>query len=232
MLRFKKEIRQIGFIRTIPNLVILEHDACQNYYPDSKYFGKFSRHYSDLPWTRVLISGFQISQQLEAEGHDSHFIPKPYDQKLLTNLQLNRDIEFGFIGTLNNDLYAKRNQLLNAIGTQIDLKVLTTLPGQDYLNALNRIQCFVSADSGFGEYMTKNFEAMACGCILITYNQGDAENSMLGFIDMENVVSYNSVEELLNKLDILQRQSGLAQSIASKGQQLAEKQHNCSIIGK
>lgn len=43
-LRFKQEIRQAGFIRTIPNLVILEHDAYQNYIP-CKYTGKFSAHY-------------------------------------------------------------------------------------------------------------------------------------------------------------------------------------------
>jgi hypothetical protein len=34
-LRFKQEIRQVAFIRTIPNLVILEHDAYQNYIPAS-----------------------------------------------------------------------------------------------------------------------------------------------------------------------------------------------------
>lgn len=43
-LRFKQEVRQVGFIRTIPNLVILEHDAYQNYIP-CKYTGKFSAHY-------------------------------------------------------------------------------------------------------------------------------------------------------------------------------------------
>ena len=34
-LRFKKEIRQVNFIKTLPNLVILEHDAYQNYIPVS-----------------------------------------------------------------------------------------------------------------------------------------------------------------------------------------------------
>lgn len=34
-LRFKKEMRQVRFIRSVPNLVILEHDAYQNYIPAS-----------------------------------------------------------------------------------------------------------------------------------------------------------------------------------------------------
>ncbi len=32
-LRFKQEIRLAGFIRSIPNLAILDHDAYQNYIP-------------------------------------------------------------------------------------------------------------------------------------------------------------------------------------------------------
>ena len=43
-LRFKQEIRQVEIYPTIPNLVILEHDAYQNYIP-CKYTGKFSAHY-------------------------------------------------------------------------------------------------------------------------------------------------------------------------------------------
>ena len=42
-LRFKQEVRQVGFIASLPNLVILEHDAYQNYI-SCKYTGKFSRH--------------------------------------------------------------------------------------------------------------------------------------------------------------------------------------------
>ena len=62
-LRFKKEIRQRRFIRSVPNLVILEHDAYQNYIP-GKYRGAFSRHYRALPWARILSSGVTVSRRL------------------------------------------------------------------------------------------------------------------------------------------------------------------------
>ncbi|MCS9524517.1 glycosyltransferase family 1 protein, partial [Pseudomonas aeruginosa] len=58
-LRFKKEMRQVRFIRSVPNLVILEHDAYQNYIP-CKYTGKFSAHYRRLPWARVISSGHTV----------------------------------------------------------------------------------------------------------------------------------------------------------------------------
>ncbi|MGH8463975.1 MAG: glycosyltransferase family 1 protein, partial [Pseudomonas sp.] len=81
-LRFKQEIRQVGFIRTVPNLVILEHDAYQNYIP-CKYTGKFSAHYRQLPWARVISSGYMVSERLRQEGFDAEFVPKGYDQQLL-----------------------------------------------------------------------------------------------------------------------------------------------------
>jgi hypothetical protein len=101
-LRFKQEIRQAGFIRSIPNLVILEHDAYQNYIPG----------------------------------------------------------------------------------------------GEEYCATLNRIRFFVSADVGMGEYMIKNFEAMACGCVLLAFDQGAAENQALGFKGMVNVVFYKDIPQL------------------------------------
>ena len=232
LLRFKREIRQVGFLRTVPNLVILEHDACQNYFAESKYYGKFSRHYRDLPWARVLVSGYQISRKLQREGHDVYFVPKPYDNKLLKNLKQDRTIELGFVGTIKSGIYNRRNELLAELTRQLGVEILTTKPGQDYLDTLNNIRCFVGADIGFGEYMTKNFEAMACGCLLLTWNQGEEENQALKFRDMENVVLYSSIDELKEKLVLLKNDPALVQSIANAGQQLAESRHNCSIVGE
>src|SRR5690606_20282441 len=74
-LRFKKEIRQVQFIRSVPNLVILEHDAYQNYI-HCKYTGKFSAYYRKLPWARVISSGHLVARRLRDEGVDAEFVPK------------------------------------------------------------------------------------------------------------------------------------------------------------
>lgn len=229
-LRFKKEIRQVRFIRTIPNLVILEHDAYQNYIP-GKYQGKFSRHYRKLPWVRVICSGYQVSEQLRAEGVDTVFVPKGYDQALLGNRVLERDIELGFLGSLGHQMYGQRRALLEALAEQENMVVTRTRSGEEYVAMLNRIRMFVGADVGFGEYMIKNFEAMACGCLLLTWNQGDDENRALGFKDMENVVLYNSLEELREKLGRLRGNPGLIEQIASAGQQLVEERYRWDALG-
>jgi glycosyltransferase involved in cell wall biosynthesis len=230
-LRFKQEIRQVGFIRTIPNLVILEHDAYQNYIP-CKYTGKFSAHYRRLPWARVISSGFMVSERLREEGFDAVFVPKGYDQALLKEQGRERDIELAFVGSTNSVAYSGRKALLDELARVEPLVVTRTNSGEEYCDTLNRIRFFVSADVGMGEYMIKNFEAMACGCVLLAYDQGAAENRALGLQDMHNVVLYRDIAQLQDKLARLRADSELALSIARNGLDLAVSQFGFDHIGQ
>ncbi len=230
-LRFKQEIRQYGFIRSLPNLVILEHDAYQNFIP-CKYTGKFSRHYRRLPGCRVLTSGAAVTRKLKEEGFDAVFVPKGYDQALLHDLKLSRDIELAFVGSLNSVAYSGRRELLEQLAKEEPLVVTRTKSGEDYLNTLNRIRFFVSADVGMGEYMIKNFEAMAAGCVLFGWRQGNGEEETLGFHDMENIVLYSSMEECREKIRQLRADPALADRIALAGQTLVEQQYSFDVLGR
>ena len=230
-LRFKKEIRQVRFIQTLPNLVILEHDAYQNYIP-CKYTGKFSAHYRKLPWARVISSGFMVSERLRAEGFDAVFVPKGYDQTLLQDQGRERDIELAFVGSTNSVAYSGRKALLDELGRVEPMVVTRTKSGEEYCDTLNRIRFFVSADVGMGEFMIKNFEAMACGCVLLAYDQGSAESNALGLQDMHNVVLYQDVPQLQQKLAILRTDPELAQRIAANGRELAVSQFSFARIGQ
>ncbi|MCC6076398.1 glycosyltransferase [Pseudomonas sp. GCM10022188] len=230
-LRFKQEIRQVAFIRSVPNLVILEHDAYQNYIP-CKYTGKFSAHYRRLPWARVISSGAVVAERLREEGVDAVFVPKGYDQTLLRDLGRERDIELAFVGSTQSGAYSARKALLDELAAVENLVVTRTNSGDDYLNTLNRIRFFVSADVGMGEYMIKNFEAMACGCVLLAYDQGEAENRALGFVDMHNLVLYRDVGELRDKLARLRAEPELAARIAAAGKALVEREYSFARIGQ
>ena len=234
-LRFKKEIRQVAFIRSVPNLVILEHDAYQNYIP-CKYTGKFSAHYRRLPWARVISSGHMVTERLRAEGFDAVFVPKGYDQALLQapppEERRERDIELAFVGSTNSVAYSGRKALLDELAQVEPLVVTRTKSGEEYCATLNRIRFFVSADVGMGEYMIKNFEAMACGCVLLAFDQGAAENQALGFKDMVNVVFYKDIPQLQEKLAALRSNPQLAAEIARNGQDLAVSQFSFARIGQ
>lgn len=230
-LRFKQEIRQVGFIRTVPNLVILEHDAYQNYIP-CKYTGKFSAHYRQLPWARVISSGYMVSERLRLEGFDAEFVPKGYDQQLLADQGRERDIELAFVGSTNSVAYSGRKALLDELAQVENLLVTRTKSGEEYCDTLNRIRFFVSADVGMGEYMIKNFEAMACGCVLLAFDQGEAENRALGLKDMHNVVLYDSIARLQEKLKVLRADPALVARIGSNGRDLAVSQFSFAQVGR
>lgn len=230
-LRFKKEIRQVRFISQIPNLVILEHDAYQNYIP-CKYTGKFSAHYRRLPWARVITSGAVVTRRLQDEGFDAVFVPKGYDQSLLRNENRERDIELAFVGSLRSVAYSGRKAMLDSLAEVENLVITRTKSGEEYSQTLSRIRYFVSADVGMGEYMIKNFEAMACGCVLFAYDQGDEENRALGFVDMDNIVLYRDLAQLREKLAVLRADSALAERISRNGQALAEQRFSFHAIGQ
>lgn len=230
-LRFKQEIRQVGFIRTVPNLVILEHDAYQNYIP-CKYTGAFSKHYRKLPWARVISSGFMVSERLRQEGFDAVFVPKGYDQQLLADQGRERDIELAFVGSTNSVAYSGRKALLDELAQVENLVVTRTKSGEEYCDTLNRIRFFVSADVGMGEYMIKNFEAMACGCVLLAFDQGAEENQALGFVDMQNIVLYRDLAELRAKLAQLREHPEQADAISKNGQALVEQHFSFQALGK
>jgi glycosyltransferase involved in cell wall biosynthesis len=231
-LRFKILMRQALFIRSIPNLVTVEFDAWQNYQP-TQFQGKFSAHFHRLPAIRVLSSGYQVTKQLLAEGVDATFIPKGCYQDSLRNLNGERDIEIAFIGTTKSDGYQSRRNMLAAIKEKEPaLQVLSTESGPAYCAMLNRIRFFITPDKEMGEYMIKNFEAMACGCVLCAFNQGEEENQALGFVDMENLVLFRNTEELSEKLQCLRADPARADHIAAAGQALVEREYTYARISE
>ncbi len=217
ILRTKKEMRQWRAFRVIPNLVIFEYDACQNYMPGGKYEGKFSRHYRRLGGPRLIVSGAQVADRLKNEGFEAHFMPKGYDPRVIQNSCEVRDIPLAFVGRLKADMYKSRKDFIEEQAKRHGLQVLQTAPGQAYAQMLSRIQIFVSADVGLGEYMAKNFEAMAAGCLLLTYSQGELENRAVGFEDMKNVVLFRNQQEFDERLQLLRDEPGLLEKIAEAG---------------
>lgn len=230
-LRLKRLLSQVSVLRCIPGVVFLEHDAYQNYMPVSKYYGLYSRLYNKIPGCRVLVSGAVVAQKLRLEGVDAEFVPKGYDDKMLFNKKAIRDIEFGFLGSLNSKEYVRRKNFLEEISARTEMLVKRTQSGLEYLDTLNRIRVFVSADVGMGKFMIKNFEAMACGCALLAWSQGD-EDDHLGFKDMENVVFYRSVDEAVERLEFLRRNPDVVERIARNGQRFAEENYSFSRIGR
>ncbi|MBN2645361.1 MAG: glycosyltransferase [Desulfuromonadaceae bacterium] len=231
-LRSKKEMRQWRTMKKIPNLVIFEYDACQNYLTTSKYKGKFSRYYRRLGGPKLIVSGAEVATKLTNEHFDAHFLPKGYNPRIIQAGREKRDIPLAFIGRVDHPVYSERKKMVQYCQEHHGLQILRTQSAEEYAKALNRIQLFLSADIGLGEYMAKNFEAMAAGCVLVTYSQGKLENQALGFVDMENVVLYQTVDELEEKINQLFSSSELMEKISTAGAQLARKSFSYDAMGE
>lgn len=220
-LPFRKVHRHWRLLRKLPGLLIYEEDACQNYLRQSRWYGAFSRLYRRLHGARIVVTGAGIAQRLRDEGFDARWLAKGYDPEQVYFEAVERDIELGFVGRTASRVYAGRQALLAELAERDALQMLRTEPGATYRETLNRIRFFVSADVGLGEYMAKNFEAMACHCVLLAWRQ-DGEEDQLGLEHGRHLLLYSSLDELCEHLARLRGSPAWADEIATQGRIWAE----------
>lgn len=212
----------------IPGLIYYEEDAYQEFMGVSKFHGEFLKFFKSLGGAPVIVTGYNVANYLNANGVSAYCVPKAYDDRHLVDLEGLRDIELAFVGRINNKVYSERKNLLDKMAGVAGLQTLRTDTAEEYLALLNRIRCFFSADIGFDEYMAKNFEAMACGCLLIAKRQ-PTEDERLGFIDMVNVVHYDTADEAIEKYKMLCAEPIRLAAIARAGRELAVERHRLSM---
>jgi glycosyltransferase involved in cell wall biosynthesis len=200
-------------------IVIYQEDLCQNYMPDSPWHGEFTEFYKQFDDISIISTGSTVVKLYKKEGGIADFLPKGFDSNIISQQNISRDIELGFIGTLSSNVYVDRYNTLRYINRYSNLQCFRTSPGKEYNDSLNRISTFFSADIGIGEYMAKNFEAMAAGCLLIAYRQGNGEEEALGFKDGENILLYSDKRQALEKINWARNNQEQANIIARTGTQ-------------
>lgn len=219
--------RQYPALRSIPNLVFLEQDSYQEFVPRAGWCGRYAPVFRDVGRIRLLVSNRKSEACFQGAGIDCVYLPKAYDERTISDLGRERDIEFGYIGRVKHPVYTERRQLLESVQGPLGLQLLRTEIGDfaGYNLMLNRIRFFVSADIGMNEYMFKNFEAMAVGCVVLARRQPANEQEALGFEDMKHLALYDDERELLAKAEQLRRDPALASRIAAAGQALVRERH-------
>jgi glycosyltransferase involved in cell wall biosynthesis len=220
-LLFRYLVREWRLLSRIRGLLIYEEDACQEFIENSKWKGCFSSFYRKVPHARIVITGFRVCQRYKELGIDAHFLPKGFDSSKLYDMGLERDIPLGFVGRLDSETYHARKEFLLWAERNHGLRILRANPGDDYRNLLNRIKVFVSADIGLGEYMAKNFEAMACGCALLAFRQGHGEEEALGIESGEQVMLYENQQQFEAFVAQLSSEQNVVSAISNAGKAMA-----------
>jgi hypothetical protein len=224
---------QYPALRKVPNLVFYEHDTCQHFLPESTWHGKFAVVFRDIGTVRMIVSNRTSERVFRAAGIDCAYLPKAYNSTAISDLGRERDIEFGHIGRTRTRIYKQRLALLTRVRKELDVQLLRSEDNDftGYNTLLNRVRFFISADIGFLEYMSKNFEALGAGCVLVAKRQPAGEQESLGFVDLENVVLYDDSDELVSKLRLLQNDLPRAKKIAEAGRDLARSRHTMAHRG-
>lgn len=223
----RRAARAIKEIVKIPGLIYLELDACQDLMPESKYYNNFHKFFVKLNGAPVVVTSYYITEYMRSKGVNAHCVLKAYDDLLLHNINKERNIDLAFVGRIKSDVYRHRKKLLLKMQSELGMELLRTKTPVEYLDILNSIKIFVSADIGFNEHMIKNFEAMACGCLLLVKRQ-PTEDKKVGFVHMENVVQYDTEEEAIELAGELLKKPDIVLKIAKEGQELVESKHKYS----
>lgn len=219
-------------LRYQKKIVTYEEDLCQNYMPDSPWHREFTDFYKQFDDISIIGTGSAVVRRYEKEGGTASFLPKGFDSNIIGQQDIFRDINLGFIGTLSSNVYVNRYNTLRYIDRHSELQCFRTSPGKEYNDSLNRISTFFSADIGIGEYMAKNFESMAAGCLLIAYRQGNGEEDALGFEDGENILLYSDWKQALEKIKWARDNPEQAKIIARAGTEHVNTHFSFDVLSK
>lgn len=159
------------------------------------------RPYSDHHFFPAIQDAEFHDQAQFAKGR-AHWLPFGVDTEMFCQEEADKDFDLAFIG----NIYEKRMRFLEALGRHHapSLRVahvsISDLDGTNYLasahllaNEYKRMKVFFNLPAYSRLLVTKVYEVMACGTLVLTPMLGDnAARNMAPFKDMEHLVYYRS----------------------------------------
>lgn len=124
---------------------------------------------------------------------DSIWIPNACDSSLFYPRDVEKNINLGFCGSLLN-----RKKILDFLTDKYGLKQNIWVLGEDMVNLISSFKISFNMNLA-NDINYRSFETISCGSVLLT--NFNSQYLDLGFIDEENCLFYNNVEELCYKIE-------------------------------
>lgn len=145
----------------------------------------------------------------------SYWFPNSYPDDLMYNKNIEKTIDVGFCGNILN-----RGHIIDSL-EKYNIKKDIFVIGDDMVNAINsykiHINCNISNDINY-----RTFETTGCGTFLLTnYTPGLEKLFEIG----KEIVIYNSIEDLDNKVKYFLDNEKEREEIALAGYNRAKKDH-------
>ncbi len=136
--------------------------------------------------------------------------------------QLERDIDVGFIGNISPNVHKRRKEIIDYLADEIKgLKVYTGVFLEEKAKLASRMKIMVNVSLN-NDINFRVFETLACGAMLLTdkiYNNG-LENL---FIDGTHLVTFETKEELAEKIRYYLNHDSEREAIAKSGQDIVNR---------
>lgn len=172
--------------------------------------------------------GIQIYNQTHADGKyhltlqairdyvndTSVWFPNCYDSSLITNLEIKKESDLGFCGSLLN-----RGGLLQFLQENYSLNPDIWVLGENMVKKVNSYWIHFNINLA-NDINYRSFETIGCGTVLLTNRNPQYE--ALGFEDEKNCLMYGTIEELKIKLDTYLKDYEKLTTIGEKGFLLAQ----------
>jgi spore maturation protein CgeB len=169
----------------------------------------------------VLCSIESDQEHFSALGSKTYYFPNAVDIDLVQPIfKANKLHDIGFCGSL----FPERESLIKEIEQNINIKIQKDIwhIGNDMVSAINSYNIHLNRTIG-KDINYRVFETLACKTTLLT---NYTENIDKLFVDMQDIVIYHNIQDLVYKTNLLINDPTLARKIAESGYDKVIKNHS------
>jgi hypothetical protein len=148
------------------------------------------------------------------------WFPNCFDDDLVKNMQVDKKHFIGFCGN-----YVNRKDLIDTITSEFGMKQDIFVIGESMVKSINEYRIHFNKNM-LNDINYRNLETIGTGTVLLTSNNPNYES--LGFIDGENCLIYNDIEDIRRILMEVKQNPDILEKIGDSGYGLS-KNHTYKV---
>ena len=206
-------------------IFIIENYEVNGWIPDISKSNKFkvfwsidshcnpagNQHTANKHKVDLVLNSIESDQSL-FNGFNTKYFPNAYPSDLIKPIgDINKEHFLGFCGTP----FPERESIINSIENDLTLNVKKDfwVLGDDMVNSINSYKIHLNKTIK-NDINYRVFETLGCGTCLLT---NDVENINTFFTDMVDIVTYSNYNELIDKINFLNKNQHVIDEISKKG---------------
>jgi tetratricopeptide (TPR) repeat protein len=188
---------------------------------DPHYNSHWHKYYLGV-FDTVFVSFAQYLDEYRAINPNTHHLPHAHDADSYHEFPGMRDLDVVFVGHVDPECRPQRSRLLDALKDRFSVTIRSGIWNEEVAKLYSRAK-IVFNDNDQGVLNPRNFEAMACGALLVTNPAVGLEEL---FEDRRDLVVYHDVDELVRLVDHYLKADAERERIAVGGRERTGARHS------